>query len=200
MAEDQKVEPADAGEVTRLLASIRGGDRQAIRQLFPLVYAELRAAARRQLAAGRPGDTLQTTALVHEAYLKLAGAGRTDWNDRRHFLAVAGRAMRQIIVDYARAQAAQKRGGDAPRITLDEQHVAVEERAGEVVALDEALTELESLSERPARVVELRFFGGLSVEETAEVMQISERTVKREWRKARAFLFDALRQKGFASP
>lgn len=200
MAEDQKVGAAEAGEITRLLAAIRDGNRGALDQLFPLVYAELRASARRQLAAGRPGDTLQTTALVHEAYLKLAGAGRPEWNDRRHFFAVAGRAMRQIIVDYARAQAAQKRGGDAPRVSLDEQQVAVEERAHELVALDEALTELESLSERPARVVELRFFGGLSVEETAEVLQLSERTVKREWRKARAFLYDALRQKGFASP
>ena len=184
------------GEVTQLLIAIREGDRRALDRLFPIVYEELRSSAHRQLARGRPGDTLQTTALVHEAYLKLAGAQAPDWNDRCHFFAVAARAMRQIIVDYARAQAADKRGGGAPKLTLDEQRVAVEERAHELVALDRALTRLDALNDRLARVVELRFFGGLSVEETADVMKLSERTVKREWRKARAFLFDALQREG----
>jgi RNA polymerase sigma factor (TIGR02999 family) len=188
--------PPDPGEITRLLVSISAGDRHALNRLFPVVYAELRALAHRQLARFRPGDTLQTTALVHEAYLKLVGTARPGWNDRRHFFAVASRAMRQISVDYARTQSAQKRGGDAPALTLDEQHLPIVDRAHELVRLDQALTELESLSERPARVVELRFFGGLSVEETAAVMELSERTVKREWQKARAFLFDALRREG----
>ena len=188
--------PPDPGEITQLLVSISEGDRHALNRLFPVVYAELRALAHRQLARIRPGDTLQTTALVHEAYLKLLGAERPEWHDRRHFFAVASRAMRQISVDYARTQAAQKRGGDAPMLTLDEQRLPIADRAHELVLLDGALTELESLSERPARVVELRFFGGLSVEETAAVMDLSERTVKREWQKARAFLFDALRREG----
>ena len=186
--------PPDPGEITRLLMSISQGDRHALNRLFPIVYAELRSIAHRQLARIRPGDTLQTTALVHEAYLKLLGAARPEWNDRRHFFAVASRAMRQITVDYARTQAAQKRGGSAQVLSLDEQQLPVADRAHELVLLDGALTELEALSERPARIVELRFFGGLSVEETASAMDISERTVKREWQKARAFLFDALRR------
>jgi RNA polymerase sigma factor (TIGR02999 family) len=189
-------EQSGPGEITRMLASISGGDRDALNRLFPVVYDELRALARRQLARLRPGDTLQTTALVHEAYLKLLGTARPEWNDRRHFFAVASRAMRQISVDYARSQVAQKRGGSTPAVTLDEQRLPVAERALELVQLDAALTELEAQSERPARVVELRFFGGLSVEETAAVMNVSERTVKREWQKARAFLFDALRREG----
>jgi len=186
--------PPDPGEITRLLASISNGDRHALNRLFPIVYAELRSLAHRQLAHIRPGDTLQTTALVHEAYLKLLGAAHPEWHDRGHFFAVASRAMRQISVDYARRQTAQKRGGETRPLTLDEQTLPVADRAHDLVLLDQALTELESLSERPARVVELRFFGGLSVEETAIVMNVSERTVKREWQKARAFLFDALQR------
>lgn len=186
--------PPDPGEITRLLNSISQGDRHALNRLFPIVYAELRSLAHRQLAHIRPGDTLQTTALVHEAYLKLLGTARPEWHDRRHFFAVASRAMRQITVDYARTQAAQKRGGHAQVLSLDEQQLPVADRPHELVRLDGALTELEALSERPAKIVELRFFGGLSVEETASAMDISERTVKREWQKARAFLFDALRR------
>jgi RNA polymerase sigma factor (TIGR02999 family) len=188
--------PLGPGEITRLLVSISEGDRDALNRLFPVVYAELRALAHGQLARLRPGDTLQTTALVNEAYLKLLGAARPEWHDRRHFFAVASRAMRQISVDYARRQAAQKRGGDVPVLSLDEQRLPVADRAHELVLLDRALTDLEASSARLARVVELRFFGGLSVEETAAVMEVSERTVKREWRKARAFLFDALQREG----
>ena len=195
MAGSDDVHP-DPGDITQLLISISQGDRQALNRLFPIVYAELRSLAHRQLAHVRPGDTLQTTALVHEAYLKLLGTARPEWSDRRHFFAVASRAMRQITVDYARTQAAQKRGGHAQVLSLDEQQLPIADRAHELVRLDEALTELEALTERPARVVELRFFGGLSVEETASAMDISERTVKREWQKARAFLFDALRREG----
>ena len=195
MAGSDETHP-DPGEITGLLVSISEGDRHALNRLFPIVYAELRALAHRQLARIRPGDTLQTTALVHEAYLKLLGAARPEWHDRRHFFAVASRAMRQITVDYARTQMAQKRGGDVPVLSLDELQLPVADRAHELVLLDGALTELESVSVRPARIVELRFFGGLSVEETASALEISERTVKREWRKARAFLFDALRRDG----
>jgi RNA polymerase sigma factor (TIGR02999 family) len=188
--------PPDPGEITRLLISISEGDRNALNHLFPVVYAELRALAHRQLVHIRPGDTLQTTALVHEAYLKLVGTDRPEWHDRRHFFAVASRAMRQISVDYARARGTQKRGGNAPTLTLDEERLPIADRAHELVQLDQALTELESLSARQGQVVELRFFGGLTVEETAAVMDVSERTVKREWQKARAFLFDALRREG----
>ena len=190
--------PQEPGEITRLLVSISDGDRDALNRLFPMVYAELRARAHHQLRHMRPGDTLQPTALVHETYVKLLGAARPKWHDRRHFFAVASRAMRQITVDYARSQAAQKRGGDTPALTLDEERLPVAERAHDLVLLDAALTELESFSERPARVVELRFFGGLSVEEAAVVMEVSERTIKREWQKARAFLFDALRREGLS--
>jgi len=188
----------EPGEITRLLVSISEGDRDALNRLFPIVYAELRARAHHQLRHMRPGDTLQPTALVHEAYVKLLGAARPKWHDRRHFFAVASRAMRQITVDYARSQAAQKRGGVTPALSLDEERLPVAARAHDLVQLDLALTELESFSERPARVVELRFFGGLSVEETATVMEVSERTIKREWQKARAFLFDALQREGLS--
>jgi RNA polymerase sigma factor (TIGR02999 family) len=195
MAASDEAPPAP-GEITRLLMSISEGDRDALNRLFPIVYGQLRAVAHRQLAYARAGDTLQPTALVHEVYLKLLGAARPEWRDRRHFFAVASRAMRQISVDYARTQAAEKRGGGAIALTFDEQQLPVADRALALVQLDEALTRLEALSERPAQVVELRFFGGLSVEETARAMDISERTVKREWRKARAFLFDTLRREG----
>jgi RNA polymerase sigma factor (TIGR02999 family) len=193
---DQTPARPHPGEITRLLASIRAGDRQALNELFPLVYAELRTAAHRHLRARRAGDTLSTTALVHEAYLKFVGGSRHEWADRGHFLAVAARAMRQIVVDHARARSAQKRGGPAVALTLDEASLGVSGRADELLALDEALTQLEALNERPARVVELRFFAGLSVDETADAMELSPRTVKREWRFARAFLFDALSSAG----
>jgi RNA polymerase sigma factor (TIGR02999 family) len=177
------------GQITRLLASVRDGDRQAIDVVFSLVYAELRTAARRQLARARPGDTINTTVLVHEAYLKLVDSARAHWTDRGHFFAVAAKAMRQIIIDHARWASRQKRGGGAHKISLDGIDVADEERAGELVALDAALTRLESFSERLARIVELRFFAGLSIEETAAALGAQPHQIKREWRKARAFLF-----------
>jgi RNA polymerase sigma factor (TIGR02999 family) len=182
------------GEITRLLAELRGGDRSALDRLFPLVYRELHAAAHRQLVHARPGETLNTTALVHEAYLKLAGASRPDWNDRRHFFAVAARAMRQIVVDYARHLTAGKRGGGATVLDLDPAMLPAPERAAELVALDEALDELGGLNERLARVVELRFFAGLSVDETGEALELSPRTVKRDWEKARAYLYRAVKR------
>jgi RNA polymerase sigma factor (TIGR02999 family) len=183
---------ADSGQVTRLLSAVRQGDQQAIDLVFNLVYAELHTSARRQLARARPGQTLNTTALVHEAYLKLVGAAHADWHDRNHFLAVAAKAMRQIIIDYARWASRKKRGGGAQRITFDSIDVADEERASELVALDAALTRLESFSDKLARLVELRFFAGLSVEETAEALALPAHQIKREWRKARAFLLQAM--------
>jgi len=157
-----------------------------------LVYAELRLLARRQLRRGRRSPTLDTTGLVHEAYLKLVDRSEAAWQDRTHFLAVAAVAMRHILVDQARRRAAAKRGGEAIQVTLDEGRLVTDPRAVEILALDEALTALSALSERLARLVELRFFGGLTEEETGQVMEMSERTVRREWRKARAFLFRAL--------
>ncbi len=185
-----------SGQITRLLASVREGDPRAIDVVFSLVYAELHTAARRQLARARPGQTLNATMLVHEAYLKLVDSARAHWTDRGHFFAVAAKAMRQIIIDHARWASRQKRGGDAQKISLDGINVADEQRAGELVALDAALTRLESFSERLARIVELRFFAGLSIEETAEALGAQPHQIKREWRKARAFLFQDLQGAG----
>jgi RNA polymerase sigma factor (TIGR02999 family) len=174
-----------------LLAAYREGERGALDRLFPLVYAELRERAHHQLARRRPGDTLSTTALVNEAYLKLTGSAHQSYNDRVHFFAVASRAMRQILVDYARRTTAAKRGGLV--VSLDPDQLGDPGRAEELVALDEALARLERLDGRLARTVELRFFGGLSVEEAADALGVSPRTVKRDWRRARANLFEAIR-------
>lgn len=187
---------AATGEVTRLLAAARQGDGSAMHRLVPLLYDELRARARRELRRRRPGRTLTTTALVHEAYLKLVGRD-ADFRDRSHFLAVAALAMRHVLVDAARRRVAKKRGGEEVRITFDELRLGQEEpgteaRAVEILAVDRALTSLAALDERLSRLVEMRFFGGLTEEEVAEVMGISERTVRRDWRKARAFLFHSL--------
>jgi RNA polymerase sigma factor (TIGR02999 family) len=183
---------ADSGQITRLLSAVRDGDQAALDLVFNMVYGELHSAARRQLARARPGQTLNTTALVHEAYLKLVGAAHADWTDRGHFLAVAAKAMRQIIIDYARWASRKKRGGGIHRMTLDGIDVADEQRASELVELDAALTRLESFSDRLARVVELRFFAGLSVEETGAALGAPPHQIKREWRKARAFLLQAM--------
>jgi len=177
----------DPTTITHLLAAWRGGDRQAVDQLMPLVYEELRALARHRLRNSRD-QTLQTTVLVHEVYLKLAQHSRLAVNDRQHFFALAARAMRQLTVDYARRRAAAKRGGGAELVAADDVAVPGVERADEIVALDAALERLARLDETLSRIVELRYFGGLSVEETAEVLGCSARTVKRGWRKARALL------------
>ena len=182
------------GDVTRLLAELRAGDRTALDRLFPVVYRELHGRAQRHLAGHRAGDTLNTTALVHEVYLKLTDSAGQSYNDRIHFFAVASRAMRQILVDHARRKSAEKRGGGLREVSLDPAELGSPDRPEELLALDEALSELARLDERLARTVELRFFGGLSVEETADVLGTSPRTVKRDWRKARAFLFDAVRR------
>lgn len=176
-------------DIARLLEELRAGDRGALDRLFPLIYADLRQRAHRQLAASRPGDSLSTTALVHETYLKLTTSSHQSYADRIHFFAVASRAMRQILVDYARQHSAEKRGGGADPLSFDRVELAFPERASDVVALDEALERLARLDERLARVVELRFFAGLSVEETGAALDLSPRTVKREWQKARAWLY-----------
>lgn len=190
-----KLAVAPPGEITRLLAAARQGDAGAIDRLMVLVYDELRAIAHRQLRRRRPGQTLDTTSLAHEAYLKLVGPGGADWQERHHFFSVAAIAIRHILVDAARRRAARKRGGEALRVTFDEL-ASIQKDLGadavEILALDEALTSLAALNERLSRLVELRFFAGLTEEETAEVLGTSERTVRRDWRKARAFLFYAL--------
>lgn len=176
------------GDVTALIAALRGGDAESLDRLFALLYADLRSRAHWQLESGGGGATLNTTALVHEAYLKLAGAAELDVADRSHFFRLAARAMRQVIVDRARRRLAEKRGGAARRVDLDPEALAVDESAADFLALDQALTRLESHDGELARIVDLRFFGGLSVEETARLLEMSERTVKRRWRTARAIL------------
>lgn len=155
---------------------------------MPLVYDELRCVAHQRLVGYRPGDTLNTTALVHEAYLKLVNQQDVDWKDRAHFFALASRAMRFILVDYARARTAEKRGGPRPDVSLDAVQIAAEESTTELLALNEALGRLAESSERLSLLVEYRFFGGLTYEEIAEVTGWSLRTVKRDWRRARAWL------------
>ena len=158
-----------------------------------MVYAQLRGSARRELRRWRPGGTLNTTALVHEAYIKLVGRSHLEINDRHHFFALASRAMRQIVVDHARSRQAQKRGGEERPLTLHESRQGgAETRAVDVLGLNSALEALTRRSERLAQLVELRFFGGLTAEEAAEVLGLSLRTTHRDWRKARAFLYDAL--------
>lgn len=177
-----------SGEITQLLIAIRAGDRASLDRLFTLVYAELKSDARWQLTDARGSRTLNTTALVHETYLKLAAAEAPDWADRRHFFAVAARAMRQVVVDRARSRMALKRGGDAVKLELDETQLAADEQAEQLLALEEGMRELEATNERLSRVVELRFYAGLSVEDAARALDVSERTIKRDWRIARAYL------------
>jgi len=180
----------ETGEITRVLADLRKGDRTALDRLMELVYSDLRKRAHFQLRS--PGGTLSTTVLVHETFLRLAAASSPDWEDRRHFFHVAAKAMRQIVIDHARERAALKRGGGERPLELDEERVGVESRAEELLAIDEALRHLAQVDERAARLVELRFFAGLSVEEIAEVLGISQRTAKRDWRKARGHLREIL--------
>jgi len=177
-----------AGDVTRLLLAWRGGDEAALERLIPLVHGELRRLARQYMAGEKPGHTLQPTALVNEAYLRLVGARRVNWQNRAHFLAMAARLMRRALVDAARAKRYQKRGGEAMKVTFDEALPIEDVRGVDVVALDEALDALAAFDERKSRVIELRFFGGLSVEETAAVLGVSPDTVMRDWRLAKAWL------------
>jgi len=176
------------GDVTQLLQAVRGGDSHAMDRLVPLVYEELRALAKRELYREQQGHTLHATALVHEAYLKLAGRSMPA-SDRSHFLAIAARAMRQVLVDHARRRKAVKRGGDMVCTTLTDGAAPVEFRPDELIALDEAL---EKLNPRQREVVEFRFFAGMEEKEIADVLGVSDRTVRREWVKARAWLYRAM--------
>lgn len=175
-------------DVPRLLAEWNDGDRSALDRLLPFVERELHQLAHRYLSRERAGHTLQTTALVNEAYLRLVGQRRTSWQNRAHFFAIAAQIMRRILINHARDRAAEKRGGGARQVSLDEAAVLTDERADELLALDEALDSLAKLDERKGRVVELRYYGGLSVEETAEALGIHPNTVTREWNQAKAFL------------
>ncbi len=175
-------------DVTQLLLAWGNGEQAAFDQLMPLVYEELRKQAKRYMRQQRPGHTLQTTALVNEAYLQLIRSDQVRWQNRAHFFAISAQLMRRILVDSARARLNLKRGGAAHRITLDDTLQLAAERGADLVALDDALNTLAGLNERQSKIVELRYFGGLSEEEVAEVLQISERTVRRDWRVARAWL------------
>jgi RNA polymerase sigma factor (TIGR02999 family) len=205
----------DAMSVTQLLVAWRGGAQGALDRLFPLVYDELRRIAQRQLASERSGHTLSTTALVHEAYLRLVDQTRAQWVDRAQFYAVAARAMRRILVDHARRHRAAKRGGGRRRVSLDladlsepttaggtgagavaavDASVADDDRAEVLIALDEALARLAESDDRLSRLVECRFFGGLTEEETAAVLGVTARTVRRDWVKAKAWLYRAMQE------
>jgi RNA polymerase sigma-70 factor, ECF subfamily len=177
------------GNVTVLLQRFASGDKQAEADLFPLVYHELRRVAARYLRRERIGHTLEATALVHEAYLRLVDQKRTEWQDRSHFFAVSARIMRQILVDHARGKLADKRGGYRQKITLDNVVIVGWQKPAELIALDEALTRLESCDPRQSRIVEMRFFAGLTEEEIAGILGVSTRTVKRDWNVARAWLY-----------
>ena len=176
-------------EITQLLFNWRHGDKAALEQLTPLVYEELRRLARGFMGKERRDHTLQTSALINEAYLRLVDQDETNWQNRAHFFAVAAQIMRHILIDHARSYGYEKRGAGAQRIGLDEVMVFSEERAGELVALDEALTSLATVDPRKSRIIELRFFGGLNIDETAEVMELSPTTVQRESRAAKAWLW-----------
>lgn len=179
-------------EVTRLLEAWSEGKSEAIDELMPMVYEELRRMAKSYMNSQPSGHTLQTTALIHEAYLKLADQREKRWQNRAHFFAVAAQAMRHILVDHARSHKTDKRGGETQIVSLEDVAIISNERANELVALDEALQNLSNIDERKGRVVELRYFGGLSVEETAEVLKISQETVMRDWRFAKTWLLREL--------
>ena len=183
-------------EITQLLADWRNGDQQALHKLMPLVYDELRHIASGYMRRERAGHTLQTTALVNEAYLRMVGQQEVDWQDRAHFFAAAAQVMRHLLVDRARSRRRLRRGSDPEQVSLDEIAVVSEQKGEDLLALDEVLTRLAAIDERKVRIVELRYFGGLSAQETAAVLGVSEVTVKREWLKAKAWLYRELSQGG----
>lgn len=186
--------PSPGGhDLTQLLQQAAAGDGDAAGQLLPLIYENLRMIAQQRMSGERAGHTLQATALVHEAYLRLIGDGAPPWVNRAHFFHAAAQAMRRILIEHARARGRQKRGGEYHRRPIERIDLAVEEHPDDVLALDAAICRLEERDERAARIVKLRFFAGLSIEETAEAMDLSPRTVKREWTYARAWLYQTLR-------
>jgi RNA polymerase sigma-70 factor, ECF subfamily len=186
---------SESQEVTLLLTALTRGDDAAASRLIPVVYAELRRLAESYMRRERVDHTLQATALVHEAYLKLIGQRSVNWQSRAHFFGVAAQLMRRILIDHARGHVRQKRGGEQRKVSLDEAFVSIEQQADELVAVDDSLNRLAKIDPRQARVVELRFFGGLSVEEAAEVLGISPKTVKRDWSVAKAWLYADLKER-----
>jgi RNA polymerase sigma factor (TIGR02999 family) len=186
----------DSEDITELLEAWGEGDEAAFERLVPLVYGELRRMARRHMYRESEGHLLQTTALVHEAYLKLVSQKNAKWQNRAHFFAVSSQQMRRILVDAARSKLRQKRGADAPVVSLEDAPELSVSRAAEFVALDDALQQLAQLDPRRARVVEMRYFGGMSMEETAAALKVSEETVARDWKAARAWLFTELDKSG----
>jgi RNA polymerase sigma factor (TIGR02999 family) len=188
------MEPEPGADITALLRAWRSGDREALDRLMLLVYDELRRTARHYMRGEREAHTLQTTALVNEAFLRLAGARRVEYADRVHFFVVAAQMMRRVLVDYARTRGYSKRGGDATPVALEESRVASPERDDQIVALDEALDALAHKDARKAQVVELRFFSGLSVEETAAALGVSNQTVARDWTLSKAWLLRRMRR------
>jgi RNA polymerase sigma factor (TIGR02999 family) len=182
----------DSREITQLLLAWNGGDEHALDRLIPLVHEELHRLAHRYMAGERAGHPLQTTALVNEAYLRLIDSSRVKWQNRAHFFAVSAQLMRRILVDFARARTKLKRGGDVTHVPLDEALVMSQEPGADLVALDDALQALASFDERKSKVVELRYFGGLSVDETAEVLDVSAITVMRDWNLAKVWLLREL--------
>jgi RNA polymerase sigma factor (TIGR02999 family) len=181
-------------EVTSLLLAWSNGDRAALDKLIPLVHDELHRLAHHYMRQERAGHTLQTTALANEAYVRLIDQRSVRWEGRAHFLAIAAQLMRRILVDYARSRCYAKRGGEARQVSFDESAIVSPQRGSELVAVDDALTELAARDSRKSQIVELRFFGGLNIEETAEVMGVSASTVQREWRRAKAWLYEAISQ------
>jgi RNA polymerase sigma-70 factor, ECF subfamily len=177
-----------AAEITAALAELANGGREGLDRLFPLVYDELHRLAQHQLRTERTDHTLGATALVHEVYLKLSRLDRMHWQNRAHFMAVAAQAMRRVLVDYALARSAHKRGGKRERLSLDDAILLTEQRGDELIALDDAITRLAALDARQARVVECRFFAGMTIEETALALDVAPATVKRDWTLARAWL------------
>jgi len=182
-------------EITQMLLAWSDGDQAALEKLTPLVYAELRRLAKGYMFGERPGHTLQTTALINEAYMRLIDWKNVRWQGRAHFFGVAAQVMRRILVDFARSRHYAKRGGAAQQVSLDEAVTVHEDRSAELIALDEALKSLAEIDPRKSQVVELRFFGGLNAKETAEALKVSQRTVEREWNSARAWLYRELRGK-----
>lgn len=183
-------------EVSQLLRDWSNGDEAALDKVIPVVYQELRRLAHHYMRKERGDHTLQTTALVNEAYMRLADYKKMRWQSRVHFFAVSAQVMRRILVEHARSRNSVKRGGDAQKISLDETAVVSGGRSAEVIAVDDALTDLESWDQRKGKIVELRFFGGLSIEETAKVLKVSPTTVQREWRAAKAWLYRAISEGG----
>lgn len=188
------MELSPSQDVTGLLVAWGQGDEEALQKLMPLVYEQLHAAARRYMAGERPGHTLQTTALIHETYLRLVDVRKVKWQDRAHFLAVCAQLMRRILIDFARSRRYQKRGGAAAHVSFDEALMVTAQPDANLVALDEALNRLSKVDDRKSKVVELRFFGGLDVKETAEAMKISPDTVMRDWKLAKVWLLRELRR------